>query len=507
MSSRNTFYLIVSLCMLIGISMTLYRHIQFEVPWQPGEKRQIWSIEAKVEFDASGDSVEAVLALPQTQQGFTRIHESTASLAYGLSFVNDQDNPRAIWTKRSAQGHQEMYYKVDFLVDPKAADIYQPQMPTTPFTEYPEPYFTAANHLVKQAEEVSSDAYSFTRELIKALTDEAANSNQNTGLILNYKPKNQLIVDLLNNAHVPARIVRGLELEDGRRRQTITEYIQVFKDENDWQIFDLASASQGRPANTLLWEYNGNSLLEVVGGKDSQVTFSMLSVEQSAQSAVAPKISEADFLNFSIDSLPLEEQALFKGILLIPIGVLIVVLLRVLVGLKTSGTFMPVLIAMAFMQTSLMTGLIGFLLVVGTGLIIRGYLSHLNLLLVSRISAVIITVIGIISIFSVISFKVGLTEGLKITFFPMIILSWTIERMSVLWEEEGAKEVVLQGGGSLLVAVLAFLAMNNEYVRHLTFNFMGIQFIVLGIILILGNYTGYRLLELRRFQPLADRED
>jgi uncharacterized membrane protein YkgB len=129
------------------------------------------------------------------------------------------------------------------------------------------------------------------------------------------------------------------------------------------------------------------------------------------------------------------------------------------------------------------------------------------LLLVSRISAVIITVIGIISIFSVISFKVGLTEGLKITFFPMIILSWTIERMSVLWEEEGAKEVVLQGGGSLLVAVLAFLAMNNEYVRHLTFNFMGIQFIVLGIILILGNYTGYRLLELRRFQPLADRED
>jgi uncharacterized membrane protein len=79
--------------------------------------------------------------------------------------------------------------------------------------------------------------------------------------------------------------------------------------------------------------------------------------------------------------------------------------------------------------------------------------------------------------------------------------------MSVLWEEEGPKEVVMQGGGSLLVAVLAFLAMNNDYVRHLTFNFMGVQFIVLAIILILGNYTGYRLLELRRFQPLANRED
>ena len=41
----------------------------------------------------------------------------------------------------------------------------------------------------------------------------------------------------------------------------------------------------------------------------------------------------------------------------------------------------------------------------------------------------------------------GLSEGLKITFFPMIILSWTIERMSILWEEEGPREVFVQVGG------------------------------------------------------------
>ena len=50
----------------------------------------------------------------------------------------------------------------------------------------------------------------------------------------------------------------------------------------------------------------------------------------------------------------------------------------------------------------------------------------------------------IISVFTVVAFKIGLTEGLTITFFPMIILSWTIERMSILWEEEGAKEVVAE---------------------------------------------------------------
>ncbi|WP_026973424.1 inactive transglutaminase family protein [Aliagarivorans marinus] len=506
MASRKFFYLIVSLCMLIGGLMTYHRHITFEVPWLPGEKRQIWSIEGKVELDAVGEPVSVSLALPSTQQGFTRLTETTASLAYGLSFVDEPGDYRAIWTKREAQGHQEMYYKVDFLVDPKAVDIYQPEAPQALYTEYPEPYQTAAKHLIEQTQQLSADAYSFTRELLKALSD-ASSANQNTDLLLGYKPLNQLTVELLNNAEVPARIVRGLSLEDGRRRQTLTEYIQVFQDENEWQIFDLATGQQGRPGNTLLWEYNGNSLLEVQGGQNSRVSFSMLLQDRSARSAVAPKIQRADLLNFSIDSLPLEEQALFKGILLIPIGVLIVVLLRVLVGVKTSGTFMPVLIAVAFMQTSLVTGLVGFLLVVGTGLIIRGYLSHLNLLLVSRISAVIITVIGIISIFSVLSFSIGLTEGLKITFFPMIILSWTIERMSVLWEEEGPKEVLLQGGGSLAVAVLAYLAMNNEYVRHLTFNFLGIQLIILGIILLLGNYTGYRLLELRRFSPLANKDD
>ena len=109
------------------------------------------------------------------------------------------------------------------------------------------------------------------------------------------------------------------------------------------------------------------------------------------------------------------------------------------------------------------------------GLVFRSYLSRLNLLLVARISAVIITVVAIIGLFSILSYRLGLTEGLKITFFPMIILSWTIERMSILWEEEGPHQVLIQGGGSLLVAVFAYLAMDNSYVRHLAFNFIGLH--------------------------------
>ena len=76
--------------------------------------------------------------------------------------------------------------------------------------------------------------------------------------------------------------------------------------------------------------------------------------------------------------------------------------------------------------------------------------------------------------------------------------------MSILWEEEGAKEVLLQGGGSLFAAVLIYLAMTNPSIQHITFNFIGSQFIVLAAILLMGNYTGYRLLELKRFKSLAE---
>ena len=315
--------------------------------------------------------------------------------------------------------------------------------------------------------------------------------------------KVEAVDKILAHAQIPSKVVGVIELEDGRRRQTIQQMNQVWNGK-EWILFNPQNANQVIAENILVWDESNVSLLDIIGGQNSQVHFSMIAQEVSPKQATLDKVEADGLLNFSIHSLPLEEQAMFKTIMLIPIGALIVVFLRVIIGLKTSGTFMPVLIAVAFVQTQLVTGIVGFLLIVGTGLVIRSYLSRLNLLLVARISAVIITVIMIISVFTVVAFKIGLTEGLSITFFPMIILSWTIERMSILWEEEGAKEVMLQGGGSLATAVLVYLAMTSTYIQHLTFNFIGLQLIVLAGILLLGTYTGYRLTELRRFKPLAE---
>ncbi len=498
MVSRRPFYVLVALLLTVGVGLMMYRHMAFDVPWLPGEYRQLWSVEAKVEFDANEQPVVASLAIPATQPGFTLIDESAASPGYGLAFVDKNGVTRADWSIRSAKGHQELYYRVDMMIDPYAK---------APPTEIPaidkqiekEPMATAMNQILARARERSADAFTLTRELMK----EFQNQEQNAELLRKHKSRADLLVSMLNQADIPARAVRALKLEDGRRRQYLVDYVQVFQGDK-YDLFDPQTGVQGRPEKLMLWEYNSMPLLDVTGGNNSRVSFSIIKKEVAVAKALSAKFEHSDLMNFSVDALPVEEQALFKGILLIPIGVLVVVFLRVLVGLKTSGTFMPVLIAVAFIQTNLVVGLLGFLSIVGVGLIIRSYLSRLNLLLVARISTVIITVIAIIGFLSLLTYKLGLTQGMKITFFPMIILSWTIERMSILWEEEGPKEVVKQGGGSLLVAVLAYLAMNNSLIQHLTFNYLGLQLVIMASVLLMGNYTGYRLSELKRFKPLAD---
>ena len=90
-----------------------------------------------------------------------------------------------------------------------------------------------------------------------------------------------------------------------------------------------------------------------------------------------------------------------------------------------------------------------------------------------------------------------------VALFPLVILTIVIERMSIVWEEVGAAEAIKQGLGTLIVAAFAYLVMSLDQVEYMVYVFPEILLLILSATLLLGRYSGYRLLELVRFKALG----
>jgi hypothetical protein len=473
------------------------------IPFIPGQEKSIWLVEARIDFMAKGGPVDASLSLPDKQlPGFELYEEQSASPGYGFSIVTENGDRRAEWTKREAEGEQSLYYSAQFVAsdreDPATADPVGEDHPIY----WDDAQELAAGQVLNRAQETSSSPQSLTRELIKLLNSPS--SDQNTALLRSDQMSEaQLLMRLLDRVGIATRSVMGLYLEDARRRQVLTPMVEIHTGER-WLLFNPETGETGVPENLLLWHRGGVSVLDVTGGRGSHVSFSMIRQTVSSRQLALATSSESVLSRLGVHRLPIEEQSMFKLLLLLPLGAAVVVFMRVIIGLQTAGTFMPILISLAFLQTSLLPGLISFISMIGIGLVLRSYLSRLNLLLVARIATLIVLVIFIIAALSIIGYQMGYSTGMTITFFPIIIIAWTIERMSILWEEEGPHEVLIQGGGSLVVAVVAYLLMQSPLLKHLSFNFPELNLVLLAVILAMGQYTGYKLSELRRFRAMDD---
>jgi hypothetical protein len=251
-----------------------------------------------------------------------------------------------------------------------------------------------------------------------------------------------------------------------------------------------------------VWRVGDDPLATVSGGKAAQVDFSVASSFRDPLAVAEQRATKlpSGIMEFSLLSLPVQTQNVYRILLMVPLGAFLVVIMRNFVGVETFGTFMPILIALAFRETELLWGIVLFVIVVSVGLLLRFYLETLKLLLVPRLASVLILVILIMTIISILSHKLGLERGLSVALFPMVILTMTIERMSLVWEENGPGAALKQGVGSLFVAALGYLVMSNELLGHLVFVFPELLLIVLALTLLMGRYSGYRLTELWRFR-------
>ncbi len=494
----------------LGVSLFLYKVFFLRFPLVPETRSPLWDVEAHISFLASNQPVKVSFFIPTQSRHFATVRENFISRGFGITTKEKGDNRRAVWSIRKAKGEQSLYYRA--LVRPVAEKRIRlrPPPPEREGPVFEGAQLEAAEALLAEIREKSADLDGLFAELAKRLSRSKPDDNVDLLLGEEYSDagKASLAAQLLVQAGITAREVHGIRLQVRRKNVPLVHWIEIL-DGKEWRSFDMMTGEEGIPDDYLAWWRGESPLIRAEGVDDIEVTLSVaVSQEEAIRTAISGgRIEQPLLLDFSLFSLPVGIQGVYRVLLLLPVGALLLVVMRNVVGVKTFGTFMPILIAVAFRETRLLWGLVMFSLLVFLGLSVRLYFERLKLLVVPRLASVLVVVILMMAGLSVLTHRLGLDKGLSVALFPMVILTMTIERMSILWEELGPAEALKQGLGSLVVAAVAYLVMSFAYVEHLVFVFPELILLILSATLMLGRYSGYRLLELLRFRAFFGNRD
>ncbi len=498
-------YVLAALLTVIGLSVFYYKWQVLGFPLTEDQETPVWTIESAVSFESGPGTIKVQLQVPTLTPGFRMLNENSVSRGYGFSLNYGSGGREAQWAIRRADGEQTIYYRISVYED----DLVDQSDTTPPFPPLPvinEPLKTAVDVLVDDVNDHSADTASFTTELLRRMTDPSPDPN--VELLLSGVESSagfvEIVTTLLASARIPARMVRGFLLAGRQRSAELVPWLEVY-DGDRWLYFNPATGEENLPERYLVWWRGNERLVNVEGGSNVEVGFAIQENHLDAMAIAETQAAQRGTLavDLSLYSLPIRTQAVYSVLLMIPIGALVMVIMRNMVGIDAFGTFMPVLIALAFRETKLFWGVILFTTLVALGLTIRFMLDRLRLLLVPRLSAVLIVVVILMLFISLMSHRLGLETGLSVALFPMVIIAMTIERMSVMWEERGAADAMRAGLGSLFVAIAAYIFMGMAWLEHLIFTFPEMLLVILAIVLLSGRYTGYRLTELRRFKELS----
>ncbi len=504
-NTRHVYGLILTL-LLLGSGIFLYRHLALDVPLTDTETINSWMVESNLRFIADGNTpVKASFNIPYLPPHFAILDEYFVSRSYGVTTNLNAYNRETIWSIRRAHGAQSLYYRAIFRqTESDESALPKPSaIKTEPLAENQR---SAVETITAQVRSSSADIQTFAQSTIKELNKKDGNAKLLTSNDFSDEHLVNAAILILNQSKIFALPVKGLHLNEQSKAE-LKPFLAVFNGKN-WVYINPKTGSAGLPKEFLIWQYGNGPLFNVSGGNKALFNLTVSPTPINALSVAKSRGIEADsqLLRFSLLQLPVNVQATYKILLTVPIGAFIILLLRNFVGIKTFGTFMPVLIALAFRETHVIWGISLFVIIVSFGLLARFYLDQLQLLLVPRLAAILTVVILLMIFISVVSQSLALDSGLSVALFPMVILTMTIERMCITWDERGASEALKSGVGSLVAAVISYWAMSIEELQYLVFAFPELLLILLAIILWFGQYRGYRLFELKRFKALARAE-
>lgn len=504
-SNKRHLYGLILVLFIVGCSLFVYRHFILGVPLTETEEVNSWTVEANLRFVADKNvPVKARFTIPYMPLYYSILDEYFVSQNYGVTTNLAGYNREAVWSLRRGSGPQSLYYRAIFR-ETSSLDTNLAKPPAVKTQILPENLLSAVETITNNARDSSADIQTFAQSTIKELNKKDGNAKLLTGNKFGDENLIEAAILILNQAKISAMPVKGLYLS----QQTKVEFSLMLAvyNEKEWVFINPQSGAAGLPNNFLIWQYSNKPVFEVSGGKRPQLNISVSETPINALNLAQARglKTESELLRFSLLQLPISAQETYKILLTVPIGAFIILILRNFVGMSTFGTFMPVLIALAFRETHVLWGITIFTIIVSFGLLARFYLDQLRLLLVPRLTAILTVVIILMMMVSIFSQNLGLDSGLSVALFPMVILTMTIERMCITWDERGPYEAIKAGVGSLIAAVICFGAMSYQPLQYLVFAFPELLLILLALVLWFGQYRGYRLFELFRFSVLAGK--
>ncbi|MEM7381504.1 MAG: 7TM domain-containing protein, partial [Bacteroidota bacterium] len=317
--------------------------------------------------------------------------------------------------------------------------------------------------------------------------------------------KSRLLVALARNLGIPARIKGGIILTESNKR-TSHAWTELFIN-GSWVPFDALNGHFAYLPANYLELYEGDEFL-ISHSQGIQFDYSYEITKEESLSMLDEEANETQRVTaFSlwglVKSKTISKKNLFL-LLMLPLGGLLVALLRNIVGIRTFGIFLPVLIAFSLLETGFTTGMALFLfLVLFVGLITRPFdnmgLLHTPKLVISLTLMVIVMALG-----NFLGFTFDIPWLSSLTLFPTIILTISAERFSKLIVEDGMHKATGTLFQTLMAVSVCYLLFSVKGLDNILILFPELLLLIITACMLLGRYVGLRWTELLRFEPLLN---
>lgn len=308
------------------------------------------------------------------------------------------------------------------------------------------------------------------------------------------------MVALSRAGGIPARLVTGVVLKEDIDPQP-HYWAEVFIDDQ-WLSYDVYFGySKTVPINYLPLRRNDKDIVNIENGKQNQVE---LDLEQEFNHPyLRKKQKDQIFSILDLTRLPLEIRNELALLLLLPLGALITVLFRQLIGVHSYGVFTPTLLALALVYTNIITTFIVFVVVIALAVVGRSIFPA-TLSRLPRLSIIFTLIAFILTLsVSVLNYFNIAQEG-KVFLLPIIILTSLVDRFYSTIEDNGLNIAMIRMGWTIIIALLCLPVIQFETLGHLILNFPEVHFVTLALFIMLSLYKGKRLINIPYLKVFAE---